>query len=341
MYVKRNIRLSLIIKYAWPVVIFATTWSTFIFVLYYNPYFQFTGIPFQPISVVGIAVAFFIGFKNNQSYDRFWEGRKIWGGIVNYSRTWTNSVLTLIKENKNLEASKVKALQTDLIYRHIGWLHALRIQLRQKTSFSPVDNKVLEKYFQGHHPNEKICEILERYLSKEEVDILNTRKNIATHLIKNQGQKVKSLSGDHVIDGFDKQILLGVLEELYNLQGKCERIKNTPFPRQYAYFSKIFNYIFVLLLPMGLLNIFHESMIKINHNIMDRHIFYLIPISVLVTWMFMTWEMIGDNSEDPFEGRTNDVPMTALTRTIEIDLKDMLDEKELPEKLLPIDDILY
>jgi len=52
-------------------------------------------------------------------------------------------------------------------------------------------------------------------------------------------------------------------------------------------------------------------------------------------------EIVGDNSEDPFEGFVNDVPMTALCRTIEIDLREMLDETDLPEKIKPVNDVLY
>lgn len=78
-----------------------------------------------------------------------------------------------------------------------------------------------------------------------------------------------------------------------------------------------------------------------THHLKPWFIFLMIPLSVLVSWIFTTMEKVGSNSEDPFEGRINDVPMTALCKTIEIDLKDMLDEKDLPEKEKPKDNILY
>ena len=167
------------------------------------------------------------------------------------------------------------------------------------------------------------------------------RKNAATHLIKNQGIQIKELLDTGKISEFDKQLLHGVLEELYNLQGMCERIKNTPFPRQYAYFSTLFTWIFILLLPFGLLNVFESELSKLSYDIHPWFIFLMIPLSVLISWIFSTMEKIGSNSEDPFEGRVNDVPMTALCRTIEIDLRDMLDEKELPGKISAKDNILY
>ena len=125
---------------------------------------------------------------------------------------------------------------------------------------------------------------------------------------------------------------MATLEEAYNLQGKCERIKNTPLPRQYAYFSKVFTWIFIILLPFGMVGEFA----KMGHGL----IWLTVPFCVLISWVFITMEIVGDNSEDPFEGFVNDVPMTALCRTIEIDLREMLGETELPEKIKPVNDVL-
>ena len=94
--------------------------------------------------------------------------------------------------------------------------------------------------------------------------------------------------------------LTELLTEMYTLQGKCERIKNTPFPRQYAYFSKVFTYIFIILLPMGIVGKFGPQS--------SYAVWATIPFSVLVSWIFVTMELVGDSSEDPFENFINDVP---------------------------------
>ena len=112
MYVKRNISWNIIIRYAWKNLIFFTLWASVIFSVYLFLGWKHIDIPFQPLSVIGIAVAFYIGFKNSQSYDRFWEGRKIWGGIVNYSRTWANNVLSYVENDP--EAQRI------LIYRQLA-----------------------------------------------------------------------------------------------------------------------------------------------------------------------------------------------------------------------------
>ena len=149
MYVKRNISWGIIVRFAWRNILFFTLWAGLIFSAYYFLDWTFIDIPFQPLSVIGIAVAFYIGFKNSQSYDRFWEGRKIWGGIVNYSRTWANNVLGFVIDDP--EAQRI------LIYRHLAWINALRIQLRQPSSFSLKENKAVEKMFDRHGERNPIC----------------------------------------------------------------------------------------------------------------------------------------------------------------------------------------
>lgn len=333
MYVKRNISWGLIIRFAWKNLIFFTLWAGLIFSAYLFMGWEHIDIPFQPLSVIGIAVAFYIGFKNSQSYDRFWEGRKIWGGIVNYSRTWANNVLCYVENDP--EAQRV------LIYRQLAWINALRVQLRQPSSFSMKENRSVEKIFARHGERNPVCAGLDSFLSTEEDADLENRKNVATHLIKNQGLHLKQLLKEEKITEFDKQIFHNNLEEMYNLQGKCERIKNTPFPRQYAYFSTLFTWLFVLLLPFGLLNVFENQLIEIKETNVWWFMALMIFFSVLISWIFTTMEKVGSNSEDPFEGRINDVPMTALCRTIEIDLRDMLNEDNLPDKVEAQDNILY
>jgi putative membrane protein len=333
MYVKRNIGWGIILRFAWKNVIFFTLWSGLIFSAYLFLGWKHIDIPFQPLSVIGIAVAFYIGFKNSQSYDRFWEGRKIWGGIVNYSRTWANNVLCYVENDP--EAQRI------LIYRQLAWINALRIQLRQPSSFSIKENRTVEKFFDRHGERNPVCSGLDSFLSPEEDADLENRKNVATHLIKNQGLHLKKLLKEEKITEFDKQIFHNNLEEMYNLQGRCERIKNTPFPRQYAYFSTLFTWLFVLLLPFGLLNVFENQLIELKQTNIWWFISLMIFFSVLISWIFTTMEKVGSNSEDPFEGRINDVPMSALCRTIEIDLRDMLNEDNLPEKISAQDNILY
>ncbi len=338
MYVNRNISWKLILRFAFFRVLFFFVYGTA--VIFMHHWLEHKGynasIPFLPLSTIGIAVAFYIGFKNNQSYDRFWEARKIWGGIVNYSRTWGNQILsyvTLRNTDGSVSEEELKAHQKRLIYRHIAWINALRLQLRRPSSFSINYKKHLGKLYKGRPGEEDWKSDVGPFIpNQEEIQYLIKCKNTATQLIRIQGEELKKFMEIGLIEDFRHMDLMSSLEEFYNLQGKCERIKNTPFPRQYAYFSGIFTWIFILLLPFGLVGEFAEM----GHNF----VWLTIPFFVLIAWIFITMEMVGDNSEDPFENFINDVPMTALCRTIEIDLRDMLNEEELPEKIKAVDGVL-
>lgn len=335
MFVKRNLRFSTILLGTWKNLVFFFLWTSFVFYLYHYQDWKFISLAFEPLSVIGIAVSFYLGFKNSQSYDRFWEARKIWGSIVNYSRTWATEVLSLVRENANEEDRK------ELIYRHLAWINVLRIQLREPSSFSLKPNRSLKRAIEGYQEKKSLRETLEIFVSAEETASLESRKNVATHLLKNQGLHLEKLLKTGGINDFDKLLLYHLIEEMFNQQGACERIKNTPFPRQYSYFGTVFAWIFVLLLPFGLVNAFTEEVRGLSDTSRLWMELAAIFLSVLVSWIFITIDKIGSGSEDPFEGRTGDVPMTAICKTIEIDLRDMLNEKALPEPIAPKNNILY
>ena len=333
MYVKRNLGFIPILMGTWKELVFFILWTTLVFYLYYTMEWTFISLAIEPLSIIGIAVSFYLGFKNSQSYDRFWEARKIWGAIVNYSRTWAMQILSSV--------SDAPEEQRVLIYRHLAWINALRAQLRQPTSFSLDRSKSMKRFIEDYEQYESVAGIVQPFVSEGELQGLEIRKNIATHLIKNQGLHLRSLLKEGKISEFQNMMLQKVLEENYNFQGACERIKNTPFPRQYAYFGTVFAWIFVLLLPFGLLNAFDEEILQLPPGGRIWLEVAAIFLSVLISWIFITIDRVARNSEDPFEGRFNDVPMTAICRTIEIDLRDMLDEQPLPEKVEPKNNILY
>ncbi len=339
MYINRNISWKLIFKFSFFRVLFFSLYG-FCVVFFYHwlEHHEINGaIPFLPLSTIGIAVAFYIGFKNNQAYDRFWEARKIWGSIINYSRTWGNQVLsfmTLRLTEGKITEEELYAHQKRMIYRHIAWINALRLQLRNPSSFSINYKKHVSHLYKGKPGKSDWQESVGPFILKgeKEIQYLIKCKNTATQLIRIQGEELKEFMNVGIIEDFRHMELMGSLEEFYNLQGKCERIKKTPFPRQFAYFSGVFTWIFILLMPFGLVGEFAEM----GHDF----IWLTVPFFVLIAWIFITMEMVGDNTEDPFENFINDVPMTAICRTIEIDLRDMLGEEDLPENIQAVDGVL-
>ncbi len=333
----------ILLRFAWKPIVFFLIWSAL--AVYIFHYFDHEGIniaiPFLPLSTIGIAVSFYIGFKNNAAYDRFWEARKIWGGIVNNSRTWGNQVhsfITEINEDSGRMSCNVINEQQQLIYRQIAWLYALKLQLRRPSSFSIKLRKSVQALGEGQPERKNWNEEVMPFLDLSEYKEVVGYANPATQLIRKQGAALQDLAEKHdAINEFRFIAMMNTQSEFYNLQGKCERIKNTPFPRQYAHFSSIFTWIFILLLPYGLVGLF----VGMDTGPEAHSLMWLtVPFSTLISWIFYTMEIVGDNSEDPFEGFINDVPMNALCRTIEIDLREMLGETDLPDKVLAENGIL-
>ncbi|MEM9193634.1 MAG: bestrophin family ion channel [Myxococcota bacterium] len=312
-------------------------WAGLVLAAYEWLDWSFLRVPFLPIASIGTAVAFYIGFKNNSAYDRFWEGRKIWGGVVNVSRSWTAGVLSFVAPGHG-EDAEVQAIKQELVYRHVAWVNALRLQLRKNSRFfhRPAVTTRRRLIRDAEIMRNDWKKELEPFLPEDELAHVTDVANGATHLLLAQGQQLAALVDAGKLDLFRQLQLMGHVTECYTLQGKCERIKNTPFPRQYAEMSRVFVRVFVLLLPLGMLDVFSEAdTISLGNSVL------MVISAALVGWVFLTMEGIGDSSEDPFERSMNDVPMNALSRTIEIDLREMLGETELPEKEKPSGHILY
>jgi ion channel-forming bestrophin family protein len=297
------------------------------------------GIPWLPVSLVGTAVAFLIGFKNNASYARLWEARQIWGAIVNASRSWgvmARDYLTLPPAQESVSNADLAQIQQTLIYRHIAWLTALRFQLRQPKAWENLEKphaKEYRKYYSVPEWESKLEEQLKPFLSPTELEVVLSKKNQATYLLSLQSKHLKELRAQGLIEAYPYTNLENMIGELFTQQGKSERIKNFPYPRQFSTFNLYFVWLFIGLIPLGMLE-------EISHKMEKPFIWLTIPFTVLIAWVFHTMEKIGEATENPFEGGANDIPMAAMCRTIEIDLREMLNETQLPPALQAVNDIL-
>ncbi len=290
-------------------------------------------LPLEPLNLMGIAVAFYLGFKNEKAYTRYWEARTLWGGIVNYSRTWANSVIGFLNPPAGTPKSELDSEMKVLIYRHIGWLYALALHLRKRAPASPDLSEYPKSLAQGHTEQHQFEPALRDYLAPDELPDVLSKANIPAQIIRLQSEHLRRLSLDKGwLDAYRHTSIQRVLEEYNNLQGACERIKNTPLPRQYAHTSHTFVVTFCLLLPLGLLGPVGST--QLLEDLLT------IPISVLVGWTFLISEKVGDTSEDPFENFMHDVNMTSLSRNIEIDLRQMLGETDTPPAIKPVDGLL-
>ncbi len=300
---------------------------------------KWLAIPWLPIALLGTAVAFVVGFKNNASYDRTWEARRIWGSILNASRSWGIMVKDYITNKHAVTAltnNELKEIHRVFIYRHFAWLTALRFQLREPRVWESIyikhNAEYKRKYFTVDEHKNKLEDSIQPYLSDEEYKAILQKTNKAAQIIAVQSAHLKELLEKGLIDNFRHMELEKMLIEFYAQQGASERIKNFPYPRQYATLNKWFIKVFIILLPLGMLQEFQ----KLGGNL----IWLSVPFSALASWVFTTMEKIGESSESPFEGSANDVPITAISRTIEIDLREMLGETQLPPVIKAQNNIL-
>lgn len=315
MIVKRNFNPVKIWQYVRSQMWIVILWSAAVWLTYYLTGWQSLAINFTPIGILGSALAIFIAFRNSSAYGRWWEARQIWGGIVNSSRVLARLVITFTDSHahqQNYEKERSEGFKSSLVLKCIAWVHALRIHLRLQESWDE----------------------LKPFMTDTEFEELKTKQNKPAFLQLMMGRQIYQAMANGTLGGFDSFQMEGQLLALANYQGSAERIKNTPLPRQYDYFTRVFVLLFGLLLPFGLLTFFQsEALSALN--------WLVIPFTVTLAGVFIIMERTGAANEDPFENKITDVPMTALCNTIERDLKEMLGGMDLPDKLEVKDGYLY
>jgi len=316
-----------------------TRYETYVFIaiivsfvsVYYFLDLSWIKVPWTPLALIGTAVAFVIGFQNNAAYGRIWEARKIWGGIVNTSRTFGVFIQDMVDVTD--ENGKVNTEKQILTYRHIAWMTALRHSMRASKPWETTMNHKTNKEWDVKPPEwgSSLEEDLKPYLSEKDMQYVMTKNNKQTAILYLQSHHLKQLKEKGSLWEFSFLELEGIIQELFTLQGKSERIKNFPYPRHFATLNHFFMWIFVLLLPMALVPQFGEigkEIQEINAVAGSLFIWFSIPFYVIVAWVFHTMERIGRTGENPFEGTANDVPISTIARGIEIDLRQNLGESD-------------
>jgi ion channel-forming bestrophin family protein len=299
-------------------------------VLYEVVGWTWIAMPWTVVALLGTATAFLVGFKNTQTYNRTWEARQIWGSIVNSSRAW--GVMSRDFVGNNPEAVKT------LFYRHFAWLTALRYQMRDARIWENSGKPQNDEYRRFYTIPEKetpLEQVLAQYLAPDELAYILTTKNRATQLLSLQSKTLQKLHAEKAFDTLQFIELEKMIKDLYDHQGKSERIKNFPYPRQFATINALFIRLFCLLLPFGMLKDFDKLNDQIGGFMAGNMVWLVVPFSVLISWVYTSLEQVGESTENPFEGGPNDVPISQISRTIEIDMREMLGETDLPPALQP------
>lgn len=249
-------------------------------------------------TVLGTTLAFFIGFKNNQAYDRWWEARKIWGALVNDSRSWARSIISY--SSSDSENETLNTIKKKLIHRHIAFLYALKSKLRGSSD-------------KEYH----------KYLSKDEIAQVEKQSNIHNAILTNQSKDLEHISKQGFIDGFRFIELNKLIVKFSDEMGMSERISNTVFPPTYHYFTRIFIWLFAI--TVTLLSA-------------EANGAWSILIGWIVAVIFFDTHMIGMYILNPFEPTKSSISLDQITRTIEINLLEMMNESDIPEPIKPIEE---
>ena len=263
--------------------------STQVFAYYFSD-----SIPKMPISIpafLGTAISILLSFKVSQSYDRWWEARKIWGAIVNDSR----KLIILLQSYLVADKDVIKSIA----YKQISFNYVLGNSLRK-----------LDPYLNSSD-----------LLSTEDLKALENNSNKALGILSLITDEVKKLKQNNKLDSYQHININNVISQLIDSMGKSERIRNTVFPTTYRQFFHITIFVFISLLSIAL-NDF-GSMYELPH---------LLTISLIFFFLEKTAYII----QDPFMNRPSDTPVTSIARTIEINIKELIKDDNIPEPIKPM-----
>ena len=252
-----------------------------------------------PFTLIGLPIAIFLGFRNNAAYDRFCEGRKLWGELVLRSRNFARQCQSLIDFPQAASATNgLEDIRVRMIYRTSAFAYTLRDLLRDQTD-APQ---------------------LSYLLQDSEREQLRTASNKPQTLIMNMGADLRQLLQAKRIDPCLAVSMDNTLSAMTAAAASCERIRNTPIPFSYTLLLHRTAYIYCFLLPFGLVD----------------SIGFMTPFVVaVVAYTFFGLDALGDEIEEPFGLEANDLPLDAICRAVEIDMRESVSDTDIPAPLLP------
>ena len=295
MYVKEVFSIWRLLKGIWVGVLAVTGYAAFVFYLYQYQNWHFLVFPISIVSIVGTALSLLLGFRTNSAYDRWWEARKVWGAIVNDSRTLIRQSIAFI----HTEADEKKSIVDNIAHLQIAWCYALCNSLRQESVL--IDANL--------------------HLSKDELAFVAGHDNKPNAIILLIHERITSAFNLGYINPLMYQSLDDTLRRNTDSMGRCERIKNTIFPTQYSFYVHMTIFIFTLILPMGLIDSIGRIAIPITF-VISFLFFYVEGISYVMQSPFE-----GNHNDIPMRSLSRTIEINLL-QTIEADL---IPDKILPK----------
>ncbi|MEJ1240820.1 bestrophin family ion channel [Chryseolinea sp. T2] len=299
MLITPTVRLTSIVKGTWKH--FLIDLCVCIVAYFFNQHVLANLFDVPPIipTLLGTALAFFIGFNNNQAYDRWWEARKIWGALVNDSRSWTRQLLQYTRNTEQLPETELLAIRKKMVMRHLAFVYALKESLRGSSA-----------------------KVYHDFLSEEEIKAVEHEVNRPNALLMMQSRDLEFLYRTGAIDGFKFLELNRMITNFCDQMGQSERIRNTIFPTTYSYYSRFFIWIFIICVTLVT-----ADMINL----------WAIGAGTLVGYVFLTIHTIGQALLNPFDYIPTGIPLDQISRTIEINLLRAIDHPEIPDPIKNLD----
>lgn len=288
-------------------------------------------MPWSVAVLLGTATSFIVGFKNAQTYQRTLEAQQVWASIATLSRYWG----TLCRDFPT-DARSTRSL----VMRHLAWLTALRYQLRAPRPWETVHRGANAEYRNRHFRVPEVETPFEAELARLLPDEPGAPAPSPLQLIGRQSETLRDLYAHQQLVVLHHTEMQKTLKDLLDQQGRAERIKNFPYPRQYAAIHRIFVWSFVVLLPWCLVREFDRLNEGLQGPLAGHMAWLAVPFSMLVGWMYLALDLVGESTENPFEGGANDVPISHMSRQVEIELRQLLGDTVLPPALQPSHDIL-
>jgi putative membrane protein len=254
-----------------------------------------------PFTLIGLPIAVFLGFRNNSAYDRFWEGRKLWGELMLRSRSLARQCASLVDgDGPALARNGLGDVRVRMIMRAIAYCYALRDMLR------------------GHGASPALA----RCLAPRELAQMALLDNKPDYLMREMGRDLGRCLKDGRIEPCLAANIDATLSAMTAAASACERIKNTPIPFSFSVLLHRTAYLYCFLLPFGLVD----------------SVGFMTPVVVaIVAYTFFGLDALGDELEEPFGMEPNDLPLDAICRVIEIDLLTALEDEDIPPALEPVD----
>lgn len=254
-----------------------------------------------PFTLIGLALAIFLGFRNSAAYDRYWEGRKLWGQLLYDSRNLARECQSLISGREPVTAGAgLSDVRVRMIYRAIAFAHALRQLLRETSDLAE----------------------LKPFLQEEDWRQLGQPADNPNLLMMQMGRDLRECLEQGRIDGPIAMVINATLSSMVMAATSCERIRNTPIPFSYSLLLHRTAYLYCFLLPFGLV---------------DTTGFMTPVVVAIVAYTFFGLDALGDELEEPFGTSDNDLPLDAICRAIEIDLRKAAGDPDIPPPLVPVD----